>query len=103
MKLKVLVSSGNNIGLFTLPFLLLGVVLNLLFPAFFSVGGPPLLVTVIALLLLIPGVTMWIWSVLLIVTNVPQHHLVTNGPYALVKHPLLPGWLSRCCQGSGYS
>lgn len=89
--MKALVGSGDKIGLFTLPFVLLGGLLNLLFPAFFSVGGPSLFVTVIALLLLIPGVIIWIWSVLLILIHVPQQHLITNGPYALVKHPLYTG------------
>ncbi len=88
MKVKALVGSGDKIGLFTLPFLLLGVILNRKKPSFFRVGGPPIVVKVIALLMLLPGVTMWIWSVLLIVTNVPQNKLITNGPYALVKHPL---------------
>jgi len=88
MNVKALVGSGDKIGLFTLPFLLLGVILNRKKPSFFRVGGPPIVVKVIALLMLLPGVTMWIWSVLLIVTNVPQNKLITNGPYALVKHPL---------------
>jgi protein-S-isoprenylcysteine O-methyltransferase Ste14 len=88
MNVKALVGSGDKIGLFTLPFLLLGVILNRKKPSFFRVGGPPIVVKVIALLMLFPGVTMWIWSVLLIVTNVPQNKLITNGPYALVKHPL---------------
>jgi protein-S-isoprenylcysteine O-methyltransferase Ste14 len=88
MKVKALVGSGDKIGLFTLPFLLLGVILNRKKPSFFSVGGPPIVVKVIALLMLLPGVTMWIWSVRLIVTNVPQNKLITTGPYALVKHPL---------------
>lgn len=88
MKVKALVGSGDKIGLFTLPFLLLGVILNMLFPSFFSVGGPPMVVTVIALLILLAGVTIWIWSVLLILTNIPQNKLITHGPYALVKHPL---------------
>ncbi len=88
MKLLALVGSGDKIGLFTLPFLLLGVILNMLVPSFFSVGGPPIVITVIALLMLLPGVTIWIWSVILIVTNVPQKKLITNGPYSFVKHPL---------------
>jgi protein-S-isoprenylcysteine O-methyltransferase Ste14 len=88
MKLKTLVGSGDKIGLFTLPFLLVGVIFNMLFPSFFSVGGPPLALTVMALLMLLPGVTFWIWSVILIVTKVPQKKLITNGPYSLVKHPL---------------
>lgn len=76
--MKTLVGSGDKIGLFTLPFLLIGVLLNILFPAIFRVGGPSLVVTVMALLLFIPGVIVWIWSVFLILTNVPQKHLITN-------------------------
>ncbi len=91
MKVKALVGSGDKIGLFTLPVLLLGVILNVLMPSFFSVGGPPMVVTVIALLLLLAGVTIWIWSALLIVTNVPHNKLITHGPYAFVKHPLYTG------------
>ena len=88
IKLKVLVGSGDKIGLFTLPFLIIGVILNILVLSFFSVGGPPMVLTVISLLMLIPGMTIWTWSVMLIVTNVPQQKLITNGPYAFVKHPL---------------
>lgn len=88
MKVKALVGSGDKIGLFTLPFLLLGVILNVLMPSFFSVGGPPMVVTVVALLLLLAGVTIWIWSALLIVTNIPHNKLITHGRYAVGKHPL---------------
>jgi protein-S-isoprenylcysteine O-methyltransferase Ste14 len=91
MNVKALAGSGDKIGLYTLPFVLLGVVLNLLFPAAFQVGGPPLFLQVLALLLLIPGATIWIWLVLLILTSVPQQHLITTGPYTLVKHPLYTG------------
>lgn len=88
MKLKALVGSGDKIGLFTLPFLLLGVILNVKKPSFFRVGSPPVFLKVLALLMLLPGVTLWLWSVILIVTRVPQNKLITTGPYALVKHPL---------------
>lgn len=88
MKVKALVGSGDKIGLFTLPFLIIGLILNRKKPSFFRVGGPPMFLRVISLLMLIPGVTIWIWSVILIVTQVPQKKLITNGPYSLVKHPL---------------
>jgi protein-S-isoprenylcysteine O-methyltransferase Ste14 len=41
--------------------------------------------------MLIPGVIVWIWSVVLILTKVPQKELITDGPYSLVKHPLYTG------------
>jgi protein-S-isoprenylcysteine O-methyltransferase Ste14 len=91
MKLSVLVGSGDRIGLLTLPFLIAGLVLNIMFPSAFHVGGPPTALKVISIILLVPGVTIWIWSIILILTKVPKKELITNGPYSLVKHPLYTG------------
>ena len=88
MKLKVLIGSGHRIMLLTAPFLIIGLVLNILFPSWFSVGGPPLVLTVISAVLLVPGVIIWMWSVVLILTRVPKNELIVDGPYSLVKHPL---------------
>jgi protein-S-isoprenylcysteine O-methyltransferase Ste14 len=86
--LKTLVGSGDRIGLFMLPFLAAGLFLALLQPSLFSVGGPPAALTWISVILLIPGIAIWIWSVVLILTRVPRGELITGGPYAVVKHPL---------------
>ena len=91
MKLKALVGSGEKIGLLTSPFLIVGMVLNILFPTFFHVGGPSKVLKVVSMIILIPGVTIWIWSVVLILTKVPKKELITSGPYRLVKHPLYTG------------
>ena len=88
MRLKTLVGSGDRIGLLTLPFLVVGVILNVLYPAVFSVGGPPPGLRIVSILVLIPGVVLWLWSVALILTKVPKGELITTGPYSLVKHPL---------------
>jgi protein-S-isoprenylcysteine O-methyltransferase Ste14 len=91
MKLKELVGSGERIGLLVLPFLIIGLILNILYPSFFNVGGPSTVLQVISIALLIPGVIIWGWSVALILTKVPQKQLITSGPYALVKHPIYTG------------
>lgn len=91
MKLKVLVGSGEKIGLFTAPVIVIGLILNILFPSYFSVGGPPPFLKVISIIILIPGIINWIWSVILILTKVPRKELITTGPYSLVKHPLYTG------------
>jgi protein-S-isoprenylcysteine O-methyltransferase Ste14 len=83
-----LVGSGDRIGLFMLPFLVIGLALNIIFPAWFSVGGPAQVLKIISIVLLVPGVVLWIWSVVLILVEVPEGRLITTGPYALVKHPL---------------
>jgi protein-S-isoprenylcysteine O-methyltransferase Ste14 len=91
MDLKALVGSGDRIGLLTLPFLAVGVVLNVAYPGVFQVGGPPNWLRVLSIIVLIVGVTIWVWSVALILTKVPRGELITTGPYALVKHPLYAG------------
>lgn len=88
MDLKKLVGSGDKIMLLTAPFLIVGLVVNILRPSLFSVGGPPTALKMLSILLLIPGIILWLWSVALILTRVPKGELITGGPYALVKHPL---------------
>jgi protein-S-isoprenylcysteine O-methyltransferase Ste14 len=88
MKLKTLVGSGDKIMLFTSPFLIIGLVLNVMFPSFFSIGGPPVFLMLISIIFMVPGIIIWLWSVALILTKVPKNELISNGPYALVKHPI---------------
>ena len=88
VKVRTLIGSGDKIGLFTLPFVIVGLILNVAYPDVFSVGGPPLALGVISAAVLAVGVAIWAWSVLLIVMRVPRGELITRGPYALMKHPL---------------
>ncbi|MGZ8591241.1 MAG: methyltransferase family protein [Actinomycetota bacterium] len=88
VKLKALVGSGDTIALFTLPFVVVGVILNVAYPSFIEVGGPSDALGAISLVVLIPGLTIWIWSVVLILTKVPRGELIASGPYAFVKHPI---------------
>jgi len=104
MKLKVLVGNGRKIGLLALPFLVSGVILNILYPAFFAVGGPPDPLAVVSVIFLAAGLIVWGWSVYLILTMIPQRKLITTGPYSLNKHPLYNGvallvipWVGLLC------
>jgi protein-S-isoprenylcysteine O-methyltransferase Ste14 len=89
--LKNLVGSGDRIGLFVLPVVVVGLYLNYMHPSSFDVGGPPTALRVLAIGVLVPGVVIWIWSVILILRDVPHGRLITDGPYAWVKHPLYTG------------
>jgi len=91
MKLKILVGNGRKIGLLTLPFLIVGIPLNIIFPEFFIVNDTSGLIFWISLLFLIVGFINWIWTVVLILTKIPRKQLITTGPYAIVKHPLYAG------------
>jgi protein-S-isoprenylcysteine O-methyltransferase Ste14 len=88
MNLKVLVGSGDRIGLLTAPFVVLGLILNIAYPSLFGVGGPPTPLRVISVVVLIAGLVIWAWSATLILTKVPRGELITGGPYSVVKHPL---------------
>ena len=77
---SALVGSGDKIGVFTLPFLIGGVLLNVLYPSMFEVGGPPPALRVISLIVLAAGLTVWAWSAFLILKKVPRGELITNGP-----------------------
>jgi protein-S-isoprenylcysteine O-methyltransferase Ste14 len=89
--LKALVGSGDKIGLLTLPFLIVGVVMNATVPSWFAVGGPGPGLRVLSIAVLIPGIAIWIWSVVLILMKVPHGELITSGPFRLVRHPLYAG------------
>lgn len=91
MKLMILVGSGRKIGILTLPFLITGVVANILFPEVFSVGGPQQALYTTSLAILSLGIVVWFWTVYLILTKIPRKELITTGPYAIVKHPLYTG------------
>jgi protein-S-isoprenylcysteine O-methyltransferase Ste14 len=86
--LRRLIGSGDKIMLLVLPFVVIGVILNVAYPSLFDVGGPPDALRVISIIGLVPGAAIWIWSVVLILINVPRGMLITSGPYALVKHPI---------------
>ena len=90
LKLKDLVGSGDKIALLTLPFVIVGVILNVAFPAVFDVGGPSDALRVISIVVLIAGIAVWLWSVVLILRKVPRGELITSGPFALVLS------LSKC-------
>jgi protein-S-isoprenylcysteine O-methyltransferase Ste14 len=85
---RSLVGSGDKIALATVPSVVAGLVIDAVFPSFFDVGEASGLARTIAIVVLIAGVTIWIWSVVLILTQVPEGNLITTGPFALVRHPL---------------
>ena len=91
MKIRELVGSGDRIGLVVLPVAVVGVALNLAFPATFGVGGPFDALRTISIVVLVVGVAIWIWTAVLILTRVPRGELITVGPFALVRHPLYTG------------
>ena len=88
MTVEALVGSGDRIAVAAAPFVVVGVVLNVAFPSVFDVGGPSDPLRTLSLIVLVPGVVLWLWAVVLVLTRVPRGELITDGPYALMKHPI---------------
>ncbi|MFL5649312.1 MAG: methyltransferase family protein [Chloroflexota bacterium] len=86
--LKHLIGSGDRVALFALPFVIVGVLVQIVNPALLVVDGASGVTRAIAIFVLTIGVLTWAWSVGLILSKVPKGELITTGPYAVVKHPL---------------
>jgi protein-S-isoprenylcysteine O-methyltransferase Ste14 len=87
MKLKHLVGEGGHVMGLTLPFLVVGIVANIIWPGVFRMGSqtPGLIAGIV---LLVVGVPFWLTSVAQILILVPKKKLITTGPFALMLHPL---------------
>ena len=79
MNIRTLVGSGDRIGLVTLPFLVVGVVLNIAFPSLFTIGGPPTWLGVLSVLVLLVGVVNLAWCVYLLLIKVPRREQSRTG------------------------
>jgi protein-S-isoprenylcysteine O-methyltransferase Ste14 len=88
VNVRELVGVGDKVGLVAAPVVVLGVIANLAMPELFSVGGPAEPLRLVSIVVLAVGLALWLWSVVLILTKVPHHELISSGPYALVRHPL---------------
>lgn len=101
MKLKVLVGTGDRVMGLTLPFIVVGVAANILWPSWFRLGlGTTGLVVGIVLLAI--GVPLWFTSVAQVLINVPKRRLITGGPFALVLHPIYTSVAMLVLPGCGF-
>jgi len=89
--LRSLIGSGDKIGRFVLPFVLIGAGLGYFYPTTVGAGALPLGFRALAAIMLVAGLVVWAWSVVLILTKASRHELITTGPFALVRHPLYVG------------
>lgn len=87
MNIKQLIGSGDKIMKFTLPFAIIGIVLNVIYPQWFKINLEKT-VFIIGTVLLILGIPFWIISVVQMLKYVPQKKLITRGPYRIILHPI---------------
>lgn len=87
MNIRGLVGAGDRIMALTLPFAVVGIGANILWPSVFQtrLGAAG---TIAGLLLLAVGVPLWLTSVAQILLFSSRGKLITSGPFALMLHPL---------------
>ncbi len=101
MKLRMLVGAGDRVMGLTLPFALVGVAANIIWPTVFHMGFelPGLIVGIV---LLTVGFPAWIWSVVQVLVFVPRKKLITSGPFAVALHPLYTSVALLVLPGVGF-
>jgi len=101
VNIKPLLGSGDRIMLATLPFAVLGIVLNIIHPELFHthLGSAGI---ILGWVFLAVGIPMWFASVALIVIHVPRGELITTGPFAVVAHPLYTSVALLVIPGTGF-
>ncbi len=91
MNIKELIGIGDKTSRIIFPIIIIAIIINILFPSDFFIGGPSSLWLIISSIVLMIGLINCIWSQILIIMNVPKHRLITSGPFSIVKHPLYTG------------
>ena len=87
MNIKSLIGSGDKIMGITLPFAIIGIVLNVFYPQWFkmNIGNTGI---IIGIILLVVGVPLWLTAVFQMVKYVPQNMLITKGAFRIMLHPI---------------
>jgi len=101
MNIKILVGAGDKIMLLTLPFMVGGILLNILYPHFFQLQLG-LIGILIGAILLAVGIPFWLLSVVQMIRYVPQNKLITKGAFGVILHPIYTSVAILVIPGLGF-
>ena len=87
MNVKRIVGTGDKIIGLTIPFALVIIVLNILYPQYFQLHSG-LVGIIIGTTFLIIGIPFWFVSVVQILIYIPKNKLITKGPFSILLHPI---------------
>jgi protein-S-isoprenylcysteine O-methyltransferase Ste14 len=87
MKLRGLVGAGDRIIAGMLPFAVVGIVANVLWPSVFRMNAGNAGLIAGSILLAVGG-PLWLWAAAQVLLYVPQGRLITTGPFGIVLHPI---------------
>lgn len=101
MKIKSLIGAGDQILAGTLPFALVGIILNIIYPETFRMNLGSVGIGLGSAFLLV-GVPVWLTSVMQVLIHVPRGQLITTGPFAVMLHPLYTSVALLVIPGIGF-
>lgn len=87
VQIELLVGVGDRIMWVALPFAILGIAANVLWPSPFHLGLGTVGLVLGGVLVSV-GVPLWLTSVVQILLHVPKGKLITRGPFAIMLHPI---------------
>jgi protein-S-isoprenylcysteine O-methyltransferase Ste14 len=88
MKIKELMGAGHQVMLVAAPALAAAIGGTWLSPGWIGLGAAAQPLCALGCCLAGLGLAGWLWSVALILRDVPRGKLITRGPFRLVRHPL---------------
>ena len=99
--LRKLIGAGDQITGFTLPFVVVVIILNRIYPELFRMGAGRSGIILGCIFLLI-GIPIWFTSAVQVATHVPRNELITKGPFAIMLHPLYTSVALLVLPGIGF-
>ncbi|HVW30638.1 MAG TPA: DUF998 domain-containing protein [Polyangiaceae bacterium] len=99
-QIERLVGAGDRIMGAALPFAIVGIAANVLWPALFHLGLGATGVVLGGVLLAV-GIPLWLTSAAQILLLVPKGKLITRGPFAIMIHPLYTSVALLVIPGAG--
>ena len=83
-----IVGQGGKIILFTLPFLLILILIHRFLPELASLPESIKYLKSVGYIFLIPGILLWATGIIQLLIEFPKSNLITNGAYSIVRNPI---------------
>ncbi len=83
-----IVGQGGKIILFTLPSLIVALLVHVYYPQIAALPKGISFIKPVGYVLLVPGILLWGTAVIQLLTGFPKGKLVTTGAYGIVRNPI---------------
>lgn len=88
-----IIGQGGKIILFTLPFAIAAILINLWLPTFALLPLEWSSIKSFGYVILVPGVLLWMSGVIQLITDFPKGKLITHGAYEICRNPIYSSFI----------